>query len=232
MGPRRRTQARVSIVCRRPPVPHAPNELDDPFAVAVDRFGTAYIADLAGLFQRITCASPATALSRVHMPARSPESPATRKTTSISPTLNTAWYGGSLPRRRPAGEAATPSLAYAAFINAASLLTFDARFISPLLPYAQIFGTAPGEMVRIRGACLCRFDPTLSQYDSTGTVPTTSVYFDQTAAPLILAQAGEIWAVVPATIAGQSSNVTIRSKRISEHCYGATRTYRLRAEAA
>jgi uncharacterized protein (TIGR03437 family) len=60
----------------------------------------------------------------------------------------------------------------------------------------------------------------------------TSVYFDQTAAPLILAQAGEIWAVVPATIAGQSSNVTIRSKRISEHCYGATRTYRLRAEAA
>src|ERR1019366_990653 len=103
MGPRRRTQARVSIVCRRPPVPHAPNELDDPFAVAVDRFGTAYIADLAGLFQRITCASPATALSRVHMPARSPESPATRKTASISPTLNTAWYRDYPPyRRQPA----------------------------------------------------------------------------------------------------------------------------------
>ena len=92
---------------------------------------------------------------------------------SVSPTLNTAWYGDYRPRRRPAGEAATPSLAYAAFINAASLLTFDARFISPLLAYAQIFGTAPGEMVRIRVACLCRFDTALAQYDSTGTVPTT-----------------------------------------------------------
>ena len=64
-------------------------------------------------------------------------------------------------RRAAAPPARPPCQAWptAAFINAASLLTFDARFISPLLPYAQIFGTAPGEMVRIRGACLCRFDP-------------------------------------------------------------------------
>ena len=78
-------------------------------------------------------------------------------------------------RRAAAPPARPPRQAWptAAFINAASLLTFDARFISPLLPYAQIFGTAPGEMVRICGACLCRFDPALAQYDSTGTVPTT-----------------------------------------------------------
>jgi uncharacterized protein (TIGR03437 family) len=36
------------------------------------------------------------------------------------------------------------------------------------------------------------------------------VLFDQTPAPLIAAQAGEIWAVVPSTVAGNSSNVTIR----------------------
>jgi hypothetical protein len=60
-------------------------------------------------------------------------------------------------------------------------------------------------MVRIRGVCLCRFDPALAQYNSTHhahNLAGTSVHFDQTAAPLILAQAGEIWTVVPATIAG------------------------------
>jgi hypothetical protein len=34
-------------------VPHALNELDNPFVVAVDPFGSVYIADLAGQFQRI-----------------------------------------------------------------------------------------------------------------------------------------------------------------------------------
>jgi hypothetical protein len=36
------------------PVPHALNDLDNPFVVAVDPFGSVYIADLAGQFQRIT----------------------------------------------------------------------------------------------------------------------------------------------------------------------------------
>ena len=33
------------------PVPHALTELDHPFVVAVDRFGTVYVADLAGQLQ-------------------------------------------------------------------------------------------------------------------------------------------------------------------------------------
>jgi uncharacterized protein (TIGR03437 family) len=114
----------------------------------------------------------------------------------------------------PPGETATPSLAYAAFVNAASLLTFDARFTSPLLPYFQIYGAAPDEMVRIRGVCLGPFDPALASYDAALTLPTTlagaSVLFDRTPAPMIAAQAGEIWAVVPSTLAANSSNVTIR----------------------
>src|ERR1035441_2250515 len=86
MGPSRRTPARVSIVCRRPPVPHAPNELDDPFAVAVDRFGTVYVADLAGPLPRTTsnCTLSSPYFDAVSGVARG---------TSVFPTLNTAWYG-------------------------------------------------------------------------------------------------------------------------------------------
>jgi hypothetical protein len=36
------------------PVPHALNELDNPFVVAVDPFGSVYIADLIGQLHRIT----------------------------------------------------------------------------------------------------------------------------------------------------------------------------------
>jgi uncharacterized protein (TIGR03437 family) len=191
------------------PVPRALNELDDPVAVAVDPFGSIYIADLTGQLQRITgnCA-----LSNPYFGAVSGVASDAQGNIYFSdPQHSVIWELLAAPP--PAGEAATPSLAYAAFVNAASLLTFDARFSSPLLPLQQIYGAAPGEMVRIRGVCLGPFDAALAKYDSTGTLPTTlagaSVSFDQTPAPLILAQAGEIWAVVPSTIAGKSSNVTI-----------------------
>jgi uncharacterized protein (TIGR03437 family) len=191
------------------PVPHAPNELDDPVAVAVDPFGSVYIADLAGQLQRITsnCALSSPFFGAVSGVA----SDAQGNIYFSDPQHSVVWKLPAAPP--PAGESATPSLAYAAFVNAASLLTFDARFISPLLPYQQIYGAAPGEMVRIRGVCLGPFDPALAKYDSTGTLPSTlggaTVLFDQTPAPLISAQAGEIWAVVPSTIAGTSSTVTI-----------------------
>ena len=192
------------------PVPRAPNELDNPVAVAVDPFGSVYIADLAGELQRITrnCA-----LSNPYFGAVSGVAGDTQGNIYFSdPQHNVIWKLPAAPP--PPGEAATPSLAYAAFVNAASLLTFDARFTSPLLPYAQIYGAAPDEMVRIRGVCLGPFDPALASYDAFLTLPTTlagaSVLFDRTPAPLIAAQAGEIWAVVPSTVAGNSSNVTIR----------------------
>jgi uncharacterized protein (TIGR03437 family) len=192
------------------PVPRAPNELDDPVAVAVDPFGSVYIADLAGELQRITrnCA-----LSNPYFgPVSGVAADAQGNVYFSDPQHNAVWKLPAAPP--PAGEAATPSLAYAAFVNAGSLLTFDARFLSPLLPYLQVYGAAPGEMVRLRGVCLGPFDPALAAYDSTGTLPATlagaSVSFDQAQAPLIAAQAGEIWAVVPSTVAGSSSNATIR----------------------
>jgi uncharacterized protein (TIGR03437 family) len=192
------------------PVPHAPNELDNPVAVTVDRFGSVYVADLAGELQRITgnCARSTPYFGAVSGVA----SDAQGNVYFSDPQHSVIWKLPAAPP--PAGESATPSLAYSAFINAASLLTFDARFASPLLPLLQIYGAAPGEMVRIRGVCLGPFDPAEAAYDSNGTLPTslagTSVLFDQTPAPLILAQAGEIWAVVPSTLTGTTSNVTIR----------------------
>jgi hypothetical protein len=205
------------------PVPHAPNELDDPVAVAVDPFGSVHIADLTGQLQRI---SDNCALSNPYFGAVSGVASDAQGNIYFSDLQHSVvWKLPAAPP--PPGEAATPSLAYAAFVNAASLLTFDARFTSPLTPLEQIYGAAPGEMVRIRGVCLGPFNAALAKYDPTGTLPTTlagaSVSFDQTPAPLISE---------PSTIASTSSNVTIRSKRISEHCYGATRTYRLRAETA
>jgi uncharacterized protein (TIGR03437 family) len=192
------------------PVPRAPNELDNPVAVAADPFGSVYVADLAGELQRVTrnCA-----LSNPYFGAVSGVASDTQGNIYFSdPQHSVIWKLPAAPP--PVGEAATPSLAYAAFVNAASLLTFDATFLSPLLPYAQIYGAAPDEMVRIRGVCLGPFDPALASYDAARTLPTSlagaSVLFDQTPAPLIAAQAGEIWAVVPSTVAGNSSNVTIR----------------------
>ena len=84
--------------------PHALNELDDPVAVAVDSFGSVYIADLTGN----SSASSATAFSRLRISAQSPEWPATRKGTSISPTFNTAWYGNYPPRPALKGPPTVP----------------------------------------------------------------------------------------------------------------------------
>ena len=126
MGPSRLTPARVSIPCRRPPC-RAPNELDNPVAVAVDPFGSVYIADLAGELQRITrnCA-----LSNPYFGAVSGVASDAQGNIYFSdPQHSVVWKLPAAPP--PAGEAATPSLAYAAFVNAASLLTFDARFIQP-----------------------------------------------------------------------------------------------------
>src|ERR1019366_8955458 len=140
------------------PVPRASNELDNTVGVAVDPFGSVYIADLAGDLQRITrnCA-----LSNPYFGAVSGVASDTQGNIYFSDSQhNVVW---KLPAASPpAGESATPSLAYAAFVNAASLLTFDARFNSPLLPYLQIYGAAPDEMVRIRGVCLGPFDRALA----------------------------------------------------------------------
>jgi uncharacterized protein (TIGR03437 family) len=183
--------------------------LDNPVAVTVDRFGSVYVADLAGELQRITgnCARSTPFFGAVSGVA----SDAQGNVYFSDPQHSVIWKLPAAPP--PAGESATPSLAYSAFVNAASLLTFDARFASPLLPLLQIYGAAPGEMVRIRGVCLGPFDPAEAAYDSNGTLPTTlagtSVLFDRAPAPLILAQAGEIWALVPSTLTGTTSNVTI-----------------------
>ena len=85
-------------------MPHVLNELDDPVAVAVDSFGSVYIADLTGN----SSASSATAFSRLRISAQSPEWPATRKGTSISPTFNTAWYGNYPPRPALKGPPTVP----------------------------------------------------------------------------------------------------------------------------
>ncbi len=193
------------------PVPKPREELDDPVAVAVDPFRTVYVADLSGKLQRVTrnCAISKWAFGSVAGVA----SDAQGNIYYSDPQNNVVWRLPASPP--PANEAATPLLAYAALVNAASLLTYDARFNSPLLPLTRIYGVAPGEMVRVRGVCLGPFDQTLAAYDSSGMLPRTlagtSVTFDDTPAPLIAAQSGEIWAVVPSSVAGKTtSTVTVQ----------------------
>jgi len=196
------------------PVPQPPQELADPVGVAIDPFGSVYIADassLNGKLQRVTrnCALSDRALGKVSGVA----SDAQGNVYYSDPLKNVLW---KLPAAAPsADERATPFFAYQAFVNAASLLTAGAQFPdSPLLPLFQLYAAAPGEMVRIRGVCLGPFDEAEGAYDSTGMLPQTlggvTALFDQTAAPLISAQAGEIWAVVPSGIAGrQNTGVTV-----------------------
>jgi uncharacterized protein (TIGR03437 family) len=193
------------------PVPHAPNELDDPAAVAVDTFGSVYIADLAGALQRVTrnCA-----ISNPYYGAVSGVAVDPQGNVYFSDTRNNAVW--KLPAAPPSGaEDASPTLGYSALVNAASLLPHDAHFLSPLLPYGLTYGAVPGEMVRIRGACLGPFEKVTGQYDASMKLPTelggVSVLFDDAPASLISAQAGEIWAVVPSSVASKSTaNVAVR----------------------
>ena len=196
------------------PIPKPGNELADAVALALDSFGSLYVADasiLAGKLQRITrnCALSNPTLTTTSGVAADGQS----NIYYSDPVNNVVWQMAAAPP--PAKETPTPSLAYQAFLNAATLLTYDAEFNSPLLPLIQTYAAAPGEMVRIRGICLGPFDLAPAQYDSSNLLPRTlagvSVLFDQTPAPLISAQAGEIWAVVPSSLTGATtSDVTVQ----------------------
>ena len=196
------------------PIPAPPEELSNPAGVAIDPFHTLYVADsgpVGGKLQRITrnCARSNPALSATG----GVDTDAQGNVYFSDPRNNVIWkLPAAVP---PQGESATPSFGYAAFVNAASVLTFDAQFNAPLVPLFQVYGAAPGEMVRIRGVCLGPFDTLLANFDAAGMLPTAlggvSVLFDQTAAPLVSVQSGEVWAVVPSTIAGEStSKVTLQ----------------------
>jgi uncharacterized protein (TIGR03437 family) len=196
------------------PIPAPPEELSNPVGVAIDPFRTLYVADsgpLGGKLQRITrnCA-------RSNPSSNAAGGVATDAQGNVyysDPRSNVVW---KLPAAAPPqGESATPIFGYAAFVNAASVLTFDAQFNSPLLPLFQVYGAAPGEMVRIRGVCLGPFDTLLANFDAAGMLPRAlggvSMLFDQTAAPLVSVQSGEVWAVVPSAIGGEStSKVTLQ----------------------
>ena len=87
------------------PVPHAPNELDNPVAVAVDPFGSVYVADLAGQLQRITSNC---ALSNPYFGAVSGVASDAQGNIYFSdPQHSVVWKLPAAPP--PAGEAATPS---------------------------------------------------------------------------------------------------------------------------
>lgn len=190
------------------PIAHDPFELGSPVAVAADPFNSIYIADQIGKLQRITpnCAVADPVFGTISGVAADPQGNVYFSASGV------VW---KLPAFSPApGETATPRLAYSAFVNAASLLTAIGTFFTgPLTPFNLTYGAAPGEMVRIRGVCLGPFDAV--KFDPSGPAPTTlagaSVLFDQTPAPLVSVQAGEIWAIAPSSIAGQSSSkVTVR----------------------
>ena len=213
-------------------MPHALNELDDPVAVAVDSFGSVYIADLAGRLQRVisNCALSTPffgAVSRVASDAQG-------HIYFSDPQHSAVWGLPAAPPPRRRGRHAKPGLRRphqrCQLADVRCPVHQPASAVCPDLRHrTRRDGAYPrGVSVPLRP----RSGAIRFHRHRAHNLAGTSVYSDQTAAPLILAQAGEIWAVVPATIAGQSSNVTIRSKRISEHCYRATRTYRLRAEAA
>jgi uncharacterized protein (TIGR03437 family) len=196
------------------PIPTPQEELANPTGVAIDPFRTLYVADsgsVGGKLQRITRNG---ALSNPSLnPTGGVATDAQGNVYYADPRNNVIW---KLPAAAPPpGESATPIFGYAAFVNAASLLTFEAQFSSPLLPLFQVYGAAPGEMVRIRGVCLGPFDALQANFDSAGMLPRAlggvSVLFDQTAAPIVSVQSGEVWAVVPSTIGGASaSKVTLQ----------------------
>ncbi len=78
-----------------------------------------------------------------------------------------------------------------------------------LTSYQYISDTiAPGELIRILGACLGPANPVEAAYDAGGNIPLalggTQVLFDGVAAPLVSVVGGEIVAVTPYALAGKS----------------------------
>lgn len=195
------------------PIPQPREELAGPVGVAIDPFSSIYIADAGannGKLQRITrnCALSIPAFGATTGVATDAQG----NIYYSDPQNNVVWELPAAPP--PTDETATPIFSYSAFVNAASQLTVGANFLSPLLPLNPVFGVAPGEMVRIRGVCLGPFDEAERGFDATGLLPRAAggvtVMFDQTAAPLISAQAGEIWAVAPAAVNGEkTASVTV-----------------------
>ena len=108
----------------------------------------------------------------------------------------------------PAGEAPTPRIAIGPVRSAAPALVppppFEPNHFGPTVTAQEAI--APGELIRISGACIGPFDPVTASFDAAGKLPTSlgdvQVAIAGILVPLISVSAGDIVAVAPYGLEG------------------------------
>jgi uncharacterized protein (TIGR03437 family) len=120
----------------------------------------------------------------------------------------TIWKAAAFPP--PAGEAPTPHIAISPVRSAAPALVppppFEPNHFGPTVAAQE--AVAPGELIRISGACIGPFDPVAATFDASGRLPNSlgdvQVAISGFAVTLISVSAGDIVAVVPYGLDGVS----------------------------
>ena len=122
----------------------------------------------------------------------------------------TIWKAAVSPP--PAGEGPTPRIAANPVRSAAPALVppppFEPNHSGPTVVAQEAI--APGELIRISGACIGPFDPVAASFDTAGRLPNSlgevQVAIAGFAVPLISVSAGDIVAVAPYGLEGVSGD--------------------------
>lgn len=196
-----------------------PEEIGDAAAIALDAFGSIYVADQGkGIIERISHNCALATDDGKTLVAPSGLAFDAGNLYIADTVADTIWMTAPIPA--PASEKPTPYFGRTGIQSAApaNLVTLVGEPPAPPLE-API---APGELLRIRGVCIGPFEPVFNSFNA-GVLSTsaggTQIQFNGTAAPLILVSSGEIIAQAPfeldglaqATVALTYNGVAIQS---------------------
>ncbi len=183
--------------------------IDSAAGVAVDSAGSIYTVDAMKRVIQRTTASCAMSIDPAAFVAPVGIAPDAAGNLYIAdPGAETIWKGTPAP-----SSAAGPMPRLAVKRPVGSLAAASATSI------------APGELVRIAGACIGPFDPVVAAYEADGKLPTTlggtRVVIDGMPAPLFSVSAGSIVAQVPFELAGivhvVAPNIQVFYKEVEDH---------------
>jgi uncharacterized protein (TIGR03437 family) len=185
-----------------------PGEIGYASAVAIDATGSVYVADSArGVVQRV---SPACTLASGAPAGNSQPSGLafdTRGNLYIADAARGVIFQ-TTPSVPPDGDTPTPIFGYNGIQSMASVPLIQPLGEPPLPAYAGPI--APGELVRVRGICLGPMAPVNPPVDASGKLPVSAAGVAITAngipVPLISVSSGEILAVAPYGLDGQTSS--------------------------
>ena len=185
-----------------------PGEIGYASAVAIDAAGSVYVADSTrGVVQRV---SPACTLAS-GAPAGNSQPSGLAFDAQGNLYVADAARGvifQTTPSAPSDGDTPTPIFGYNGIQSMASVPLIQPLGEPPLPAYAGPI--APGELVRLRGVCLGPMAPVNPPVDATGKLPVSAAGVSITAngipVPLISISSGEILAVAPYGLDGQTSS--------------------------